>query len=171
MIFSSRETSWTSCGKEAIFWRTAASPDAAFSKSCRAFTSSSVWVCHSVFKGNKGRKSPRVNENSGNKQVGEHVTEQKVKKHSLWRNNLHFMPFKWNIPVEWQWRLCCEGSYGFCSHRLHRLLLPGSSDSFFSQASFLRLSKRNRKTPADYKISLNYVVNPSNLELSLEVKL
>lgn len=43
VIFSSRETSWTSCGNEAIFWRTAASPDAAFSRSCRAFTSSSVW--------------------------------------------------------------------------------------------------------------------------------
>lgn len=43
VIFSSSETSWTSCGREAIFWRTAASPDAAFSRSCSAFTSSSVW--------------------------------------------------------------------------------------------------------------------------------
>lgn len=42
VIFSSRETSCTSWGREAIFWRTVASPDAAFSRSCRAFTSSSV---------------------------------------------------------------------------------------------------------------------------------
>lgn len=44
VIFSSRETSWTSCGREAILWRTAASPEAAFSRSCRAFTSSSVCI-------------------------------------------------------------------------------------------------------------------------------
>ena len=42
VIFSKRETSCTSWGKEAIFCRTVASPDAAFSRSCKALISSSV---------------------------------------------------------------------------------------------------------------------------------
>lgn len=43
VIFSSNETSWTSWGREAIFCRTVASPDAAFSRSCRALIKSSVY--------------------------------------------------------------------------------------------------------------------------------
>ena len=43
VIFSSNETSWTSWGREAIFCRTVASPDAAFSRSWRALIKSSVY--------------------------------------------------------------------------------------------------------------------------------
>lgn len=43
VIFSSSDTSCTSWGREAIFCRTVASPEAAFSRSCNALISSSVY--------------------------------------------------------------------------------------------------------------------------------
>ncbi len=130
VIFSSRETSCTSCGSEAIFWRTAASPDAAFSRSCRAFTSSSVWKRQRGSVSNKSRERKYICET-----------------------------FRL-LPVVLRWRLCCEGSCGFCSRRLHRHRPPGSSDSFVSQASSLLRSKQTNTHTLT--TSLNYTAKPTN---------